>query len=43
VHAQLVAMGLTVGYMSPEQLAAREKAYTDVWVKIIHDSGFKPQ
>ena len=43
VHAQLVAMGLTVGYMTPEQLAAREKSYTDVWVKIIHDSGFKPQ
>ena len=43
VHEQLVAMGLTVGYMTPEQLLAREKAYTAVWQRIIHDSGFKPQ
>ena len=35
-------MGLTVGYMTPEQLLAREKAYTGVWQRIIHDSGFKP-
>ncbi len=43
VHEQLVTMGLTVGYMNPEQLLAREKAYTAVWQRIIHDSGFKPQ
>ena len=43
VHEQLVNMGLTVGYMTPEQLLAREKAYTSVWQRIIHDSGFKPQ
>ena len=43
VHEQLVAMGLSVGYMTPEQLLAREKAYTGVWQRIIHDSGFKPQ
>ena len=42
VHEQLVNMGLTVGYMTPEQLLAREKAYTGVWQRIIHDSGFKP-
>lgn len=42
VHEQLVAMGLTVGYMTPEQLLAREKAYTAVWKRIIQESGFKP-
>ena len=42
VHEQLVNMGLTVGYMTAEQLLAREKAYTSVWQRIIHDSGFKP-
>ena len=43
VHEQLVAMGLTVGYMTPEQLLARETAYTAVWKRIIQESGFKPQ
>lgn len=43
VHEQLVGMGLTVGYMTAEQLLAREKAYTAVWQRIIQDSGFKPQ
>ncbi len=43
VHAQLVAMGLTVGYMTPDQLLAREKAYTAAWARIIQESGFKPQ
>ena len=35
--------GLTVGAMTPRQLAAREQAYTAVWRRIIQDSGFKPQ
>jgi tripartite-type tricarboxylate transporter receptor subunit TctC len=43
VRDQLTAMGLTVGAMTPEQLAAREHAYTAVWRRIILDSGFKPQ
>ena len=43
VHQQLVTMGLTVGYMTPDELLAREKAYSAVWKRIIHDSGFKPQ
>lgn len=43
VRERLSAMGLTVGYMSPSQLAAREQAYTKVWTKIIKDSGFQPQ
>lgn len=43
VHAQLVGMGLNVGYMTPEQLLARERAYSAVWSRIIRDSGFQPQ
>ncbi|MEZ5607855.1 MAG: Bug family tripartite tricarboxylate transporter substrate binding protein [Burkholderiaceae bacterium] len=43
VHQQLTAMGLTVDYMAPRQLQARERAYTQVWARIIQDSGFQPQ
>ncbi|WP_394680681.1 Bug family tripartite tricarboxylate transporter substrate binding protein [uncultured Comamonas sp.] len=43
VQEQLVGMGLSVGYMTPEQLLARERAYSAVWVRIIRDSGFQPQ
>ena len=43
VRDRLTAMGLTVGYMSSEQLAARERRYAGVWAKIIKDSGFQPQ
>lgn len=43
VRKQLTELGLTVGYMTPEQLAAREQAYTQVWARIIKDSGFLPQ
>ena len=43
VREQLTAMGLTVGFMTPAQLAARERAYTAAWQRIIQDSGFKPQ
>ena len=43
VKDKLTAMGLSVGYMSSEQLAARERAYSKVWAKIIKDSGFQPQ
>ncbi len=43
VHERLTAMGLTVGYMTPAQLAAREKAYTQIWTRIIKDSGFTAQ
>ena len=38
VHKRLSDMGLTVGYMAP-----RERAYTQVWTRIIKDSGFQPQ
>ncbi len=43
VHKRLTDMGLTVGYMAPRELDARERAYTQVWTRIIQDSGFKPQ
>ena len=43
VRDQLVAMGLTVEYMTPAQLAKRERAYTAVWEKIIRESGFQAQ
>jgi len=43
VRSKLTDLGLTVGYMSPRQLDQRERAYTQVWKKIIEDSGFQPQ
>ncbi len=43
VSDQLTALGLTVGYMNPGQLATREAAYTKVWTGIIQRSGFQPQ
>ena len=43
VRAQLVALGLTVEYMTGEQLAKRERAYTKAWTRIIRTSGFQPQ
>jgi tripartite-type tricarboxylate transporter receptor subunit TctC len=43
VHDKLTAMGLTVGYMPPAQLASREHAYAQVWARIIKASGFQAQ
>jgi tripartite-type tricarboxylate transporter receptor subunit TctC len=43
VHDRLTAMGLTVGYMTQQQLASREHAYSQTWKKIIQASGFKAQ
>ena len=43
VRDQLTALGLTVGYMTPQQLATREKAYTEAWTRIIKTSGFVAQ
>lgn len=43
VHKQLTDMGLTVGYMSSEQLATRERAYSLAWKNIIQKSGFQPR
>jgi tripartite-type tricarboxylate transporter receptor subunit TctC len=43
VHEQLTKMGLTVGYMNSHQLEQRERAYTQVWTRLIKNSGFQPQ
>jgi tripartite-type tricarboxylate transporter receptor subunit TctC len=43
VHDRLTAMGLTVGYMSPQQLTNRERAYAKTWARIIKASGFQAQ
>ena len=43
VNEQLTKMGLTVGYMNSHQLELRERAYTQVWTKLIKNSGFQPQ
>ena len=43
VRDHLTAMGLTVGFMTPQQLATREHAYTEAWRRIIKTSGFVPQ
>lgn len=43
VRSQLTAMGLAVGHMPPEQLASRERAYAQVWTRVIKASGFQAQ
>lgn len=43
VNERLTAMGLTVGHMSGEQLASRERAYSQTWTRIIQASGFQAQ
>jgi tripartite-type tricarboxylate transporter receptor subunit TctC len=43
VHDRLTAMGLTVGYMSAQQLTSREHAYAQTWARIIKASGFQAQ
>jgi tripartite-type tricarboxylate transporter receptor subunit TctC len=42
LHDALTNMGLTVGYMSQTQLAAREKAYSQIWANIIKTRGLAP-
>lgn len=43
VRERLSVMGLSVGYMSPQQLASRERAYAQTWAGIIKASGFQAQ
>ena len=43
IKDRLTAMGLSVGFMSQAQLAARERAYEATWSRIIKSSGFQPQ
>jgi tripartite-type tricarboxylate transporter receptor subunit TctC len=42
VRARLVALGLHVEFMPQAVLAARERAYTQTWGRIIQASGFTP-
>lgn len=43
VRERLTALGLTVDFMTAQQLAARESAYAKSWAAIIKKSGFQPQ
>ncbi len=43
VRERLSVMGLTVGYMTPQQLSLRERAYAQTWARIIKASGFQAQ
>jgi len=43
VRERLTAMGLTVSYMTQQQLTSREQAYSQTWARIIKASGFVPQ
>lgn len=43
VKERLTTMGLTVGFMTQQQLASREQAYAQGWAKIIKSSGFQAQ
>jgi tripartite-type tricarboxylate transporter receptor subunit TctC len=43
VRNRLTAMGLTVGHMTSQELAGREKAYAQTWARIIKASGFRAQ
>jgi len=43
VKERLTTLGLSVGYMTPQQLDSREKAYTATWARIIKASGFQAQ
>ncbi len=43
VQERLTAMGITVGHMSGEQLAQRERTYAQAWAQVIKASGFVPQ
>ncbi|MEE9476979.1 MAG: Bug family tripartite tricarboxylate transporter substrate binding protein [Roseateles sp.] len=43
VRARLTELGLSVGLMTAAQLAARERAYSAVWARLIKAGGFQPQ
>jgi tripartite-type tricarboxylate transporter receptor subunit TctC len=43
VQQRLVALGLTVDYMTSQTLSERERAYSKNWAKIIAESGFTAQ
>ena len=43
LRERFTSMGLAVEFMNPQQLGAREHAYTQAWTRIIRQSGFRPQ
>ncbi|MFT7773460.1 Bug family tripartite tricarboxylate transporter substrate binding protein [Roseateles sp.] len=43
VRQRLAELGLSVGMMSAAQLAARERAYSAVWARLMKAGGFQPQ
>ena len=43
LRARLTTMGFTVGHMTSQELASREKAYAQTWARIIKASGFRAQ
>lgn len=43
LQEKLTSMGITVGHMSGEQLAQRERSYAQAWSQVIRASGFVPQ
>lgn len=43
VKERLTNLGLAVEFMSPQQLANRERDYAKSWTEIIRKSGFQPQ
>lgn len=42
LRERLQGLGLTIEFMPPASLAAREHAYSQSWARLIHDSGFVP-
>ena len=42
VRERMASLGMTVEVMNPEQLAAREQAYSRSWAEIIRRTGFQP-
>lgn len=42
VRKSLGGLGLRVEYMNQQTFAAREKAYTQLWSRIVRDKGFAP-
>lgn len=43
VQERLTAMGLSVAYMTPQQLTTLERAYSQTWARIIKSTGFVAQ
>ena len=42
VRKQLVGLGLRAEYSNQQQFTAQERAYTQVWARIVKEKGFAP-